>query len=266
VSAAIELFEKTGFHAEFDGDFGTMTTDPPLRFRRVVRSKSDVSGVLLDGAGMEEETELYWIFQLVDAGPAASTFDERGVTYACVLLPSKKIGKEFVKTQGHYHPAMPGVSLEYPEVYSYLFGRIYLLMQRRASNRFEVLDDCVLIDMEEWGSVTIPPGYAHVLINPSAEPAAIAGLYSTAFQPDYGPFVGLKGAAYFLIDDAGERLVANAEYDQAPELRRLPAQSESAFVAPDPSTSLWTSFLRDPDRYAFITDPAAALARFGARE
>ena len=47
-------------------------------------------------------------------------------TLAC-FSPSLKIGREFVKTQGHYHPAMPGTTIQYPEVYSHLFGEIYLL-------------------------------------------------------------------------------------------------------------------------------------------
>jgi glucose-6-phosphate isomerase, archaeal len=265
VRTANQLIERTGFQASFDGELGAMQAEPPLHFRRVVRRKADIAEVLFDGAGMNDETELYWIFQLIDAGPHTRSFEDRSTTFACVLLPGRKIGREYVKTQGHYHPAMPGISLEYPEVYSHLFGDVYLLMQRKSDDRPESLDDCVLIDMRAWGSVTIPPGYAHVLINSSPEPAAVAGLYCTRFQPDYQPFARMAGAAYFLIDDGGECIIDNPRYDHAPVLRRPASQADADFVAPDPSRPLWTSYLRDPDRYAFVAESAAALAKFGTK-
>ncbi len=253
---------RTGFPATFDGTRGELETDNTVQFNRVVRTKGHIANVLPEGVGVDPTEELYWIFQLIDAGADQVTFDDAGLTYACVLLPSKKVGREFVKTQGHYHPRMRGADLEYPEVYSHLFGRIYLLLQRRAGEQNDVVDDVVLIDMHEWGTVTIPPGYAHVLINPSPEPAAIAGIYSSAFQPDYLPFVEMGGAAWFLIDDGGEAFVPNPRYASAPPVRRPAAGSDPLFLAPDGDDALWSAFLERPERYAFLSDPVAAVQRF----
>ena len=261
---AIDLLEKkAGFPIEFDGETGQLVTPAPLAFNRVVRTKGDIAKVLVDGDDTPDAAHLYWIFQLTDAGPDQHLFDAAETTYACVLLPSRMVGREFVKTQGHYHPSMPGTSLEYPEVYSHLFGDIYLLLQRRAGQRPEAIADFVILDMKAWGAVTIPPGYAHVLINASGAPAAIAGIYATSFKPDYHPFVDLGGAAYFMVDDAGESLIPNPRYEQVPRLRRPAPGSDPAFLAPDGSEQLWTSFLDDPQRYAFIADPEAALEKFG---
>jgi glucose-6-phosphate isomerase len=257
---------RAGFPVTFDGWHGRLRTDDTLRFNRIVRTKGDIAKVLPEGRDMDDAEELYWIFQLADAGSHQSSFDDSGLTYACVLLPSKKVGREFVKTQGHYHPRMPGTNLEYPEVYSHLFGQIYLLLQRRAGSQSEAIEDLVLIDMSEWGTVTIPPGYAHVLINPSAEPAAIAGIYSTAFKPDYLPFVEMGGAASYLIDDNGEQFIPNRRYTSAPPIRRPPAQSDPHFLAPDGGEPLWSSFLERPERFSFLCNPEAAIRRFdGAR-
>jgi glucose-6-phosphate isomerase len=251
-----------GFPATFDGERGQLQTEAPLHFNRVVRTKGDIANVLPEGRDMDEAEELYWIFQLSDAGSHQSSFDDCGLTYACVLLPAKKVGREFVKTQGHYHPRMPGTYLEYPEVYSHLFGQIYLLLQRRAGRRNDAIEDLVIIDMDDWGTVTIPPGYAHVLINPSAQPAAIAGLYSSAFQPDYLPFVEMGGAASYLIDDNGEQFIPNRRYARVPPIRRPPAQSDSHFLAPDGGQPLWSSFIEQPERFAFLSNPEAAIRRF----
>jgi glucose-6-phosphate isomerase len=255
--------DRAGFPVTFDGQSGLLHSESPLRFNRAVRTKADVSKVLLDGEEINDSTELYWIFQLADAGQEQEVFDAIGVTYACVLLPSMKIGREFVKTQGHYHPPMPGTTIQYPEVYSHLFGEIYLYLQRRRDERPTVVDDCVLIDMREWSSVTIPPGYAHVLINPSSAPAAIAGLYASKFKPDYLPFVELGGAAHYLIDDNGERFIPNQRYEQSVPVRRPEPGSEQAFVAPDGEGPLWSSFLENPESYAFVANSDAAMQKFG---
>ncbi|MBX3070679.1 MAG: hypothetical protein KF883_09305 [Thermomicrobiales bacterium] len=263
MTAVDTLVQRAGFPVEFDGEEGALVTSAPLVFNRVVRTKADIAKVLVDGGGIPDDTHLYWIFQLADAGADQQRFEATETTYACVLLPSRKVGREYVKTQGHYHPPMPGTTIEYPEVYSHLFGDIYLLLQRRAGQRPEVIEDFVILDMKAWGAVTIPPGYAHVLINASDAPAAIAGIYATSFKPDYHPFVDLGGAAYFMVDDAGESLIPNPRYERVPRLRRPAPGSDPAFLAPEGAEQLWTSFLENPERYAFVADPQAALEKFG---
>src|SRR4029450_12931022 len=143
-----------------------------------------------------------------------------------------KVGREFVKSQGHYHPSMPGSTVAYPEVYTHIWGDVLLLLQRRTRDHADRLDDCVLIDLRDSGTVTIPPGYAHILINPSSQPAAIAGLYSRAFSRVSEPIARMAGAAYYVIDDAGVRAIPNARYTAPPPLRRLADSAGTPFAPP----------------------------------
>jgi glucose-6-phosphate isomerase len=185
------------------------------------------------------------------------------LAFSCVLVPPSRVGREYAKTQGHYHPAMPGAGLSYPEVYTHYVGVLYLLLQRRLNGQAARLNDCVLIEMQPGGSIMVPPGYAHILINPSDTPAVMAGLYSPEFAADYRPIRSLAGAAYFLVNAGGqETIVANERYELAPPLRRLVEVGTTRFAPPDDTQPLWTSFVRDPGRYRMLTDTDAALRYF----
>ncbi len=79
-------------------------------------------------------------------------------------------------------------------------------MQRRAAPEHHLLDDCVLYKMIAGQSITIPPGYAHILINPSREPGLMAGLYSLDSVHNYDPIDSMKGAAYYLTERNGQEM------------------------------------------------------------
>jgi glucose-6-phosphate isomerase len=186
-----------------------------------------------------------------------------GLTFGLVLLPSLKVGKEFVKTHGHYHSSIPGVQIGFPEVYTHYFGDLYLFMQRREPGSNIRLDDCVVFKMKPGRSITIPPGYAHILINPSGSPALMGGLYSPQAAHDYGPIRQTAGGAYYFISDDGlERTLPNPCYEFCPPLRALEELTGTSFAPPDDRRPLWSSFIEDPQRYAFINDPDAAKLHF----
>ena len=91
-------------------------------------------------------------------------------------------------------PRCRAATFRYPEVYAHLFGEPLLLLQRRRADLADQIDDCVLIVLKDGSKVTIPPGYAHILINPSERPALVVGLYSQSFSPVYEPIVQMGGA------------------------------------------------------------------------
>jgi glucose-6-phosphate isomerase len=260
----VDLSLAAGFPLTLDTETVTLTGDDTVRFGRVSRCLSDLLPVLCDADGLAPTTELYWTCPLVEAGAAATILEAHDLTYSCVLLPPLKIGREFVKTQGHYHPRMRGGDLSFPEVYTHLWGEPLLLLQRRQHDHADRIDDCVLIPLRDGVSVTIPPGYAHIVINPTVQPAAIAGLYSRAFAPIYEPVVRMAGAAYYLVDDAQTPAIPNPRYAMHPPLQRLSDPTGTRFAPPDDTRPLWTSFLADPDRYDFLSDAGAARRRFAS--
>jgi glucose-6-phosphate isomerase len=262
----LDLLATAGLPLTLDTETNQFVSSDGVVFERDARCLDELRDVLFTPDGIDPNRELYWIFPLRDAGDSTAVFDDADLTYSFVLLPPGLIGSEFVKTRGHYHPEMPESDLEYPEVYSHIFGRPYLLMQHRSEYRSDHLDDCVLIELTDGQSVMIPPGYAHILINPTNQPAVVAGLYSKAFKGSYDPITVMEGAGYFFLDNRGEHIAANPRYAVCPPLRRLSNLADTPFEPPDGDRPLWSSFLEEPSRYDFLTDPEAARLLFAVKE
>lgn len=264
----LDLTAAAGFPLAFDPQTLEISTGNGIQFDRVARHKALMRDVLMEPDAAADDTELYYNLVLKNAADADMDVLRRSnLAFSCVLLPPLKIGAEYVKTHGHYHPNMAGSSLAYPEVYTHYYGTLYLLMHRRIGDDAARLNDCVLYKMHPGRSITIPPGYLHVLINPSDEPALMAGLYCADSYPEYAPVIQMQGAAFYLVENDGEpKVVANPRYISCPPLVMLDELANSPFAPPCGDAPLWLSFLNDPTAYAILYDAAAAEAWFTAEK
>jgi glucose-6-phosphate isomerase len=262
----LDLSHFAGFSLWFDPQALDIEVDAELTFERGCRTAHEMREVLLAPETLAPETELYYLYHLVQA-PARvmQSLGQYDLTYGPVLLPPRRIGREYIKTSGHYHPPLAGTSHGFPEIYTQLHGRLLLFLQKRDPANPERLADCALVEMTPGFVITIPPGYAHVLINATDEPALMAGLYGKAFKPDYQPVRARRGLAYYLVaDNGGIAVEPNPRYPDAPPLRRLGDLIGTPFEPPEPEVPVWQSFVTHPEIYAFLTQPDAALVRFGA--
>jgi glucose-6-phosphate isomerase len=260
----IDLSPLAGFPLYFDPYNLLLESSGEFEFRSSSRQVSELKDVLLwpDALpGDHEAYRLYFPLKLPEA--AQRSLDRYELTYGPVLLPALKIGQEFIKTHGHYHPLIPGTPHSYPEIYTQLYGNLFLLLQKRITPDTDDLADCVIVEMLPGFSITLPPGYSHVLINASPEPALMAGLYGVRFKPDYTPIKRRQGQAYYLLSsEPGMRIEPNPKYPDAPPLHWLNDLNGTPFEPPDPGRPVWTAFLEKPEKYEFLTQPEAALQRF----
>ncbi len=261
-----DLSQYVGFPLEFDPAVLQIATPADMVFERQSRQGQHLQDVLLSPEAVAPDADVYYLFypkRLPSEAQAA--LDSYALTYSLVLLPSLCIGREFVKTAGHYHPPIPGTALPYPEVYTQLYGTLHLLLQKRDPCDPEQIEDCRLVEMTPGFSLTIPPGYAHVLINTTQEPGLMAGLYGRDFKPDYRPVRHKRGLAYYLVADNGAvSIQPNPNYERVPPLQYLTELQATPFDYPDAGRPLWSSFLDSPHRYAFLTQPSEVLRLFGA--
>ncbi len=262
----IDLSNLAGLPLKFDPEtFEVITRE--IQFTREPRFLEEMRVVLQDTSHPVTDDIHYWNFKMSSAGEFSSRFQERHLTFGLVLLPPGKVGKEFVKTHGHYHSAIPGSQIGYPEVYTHFYGTLNLLLQRRRNPEDTQPDDCALFRMIPGQSITIPPGYAHILINPSNQPGLMAGLYSLDSIHNYAPIKRMAGAAYYVIHlDGQTHYEPNPAYTNLPPLRILTNLEGTPFEPPDQQMPLWQSFITDPDRYAFLYDPNLAKSRFAAED
>src|SRR3989344_2426713 len=68
----------------------------------------------------EAPSEFYYMYRNVCLENDRQKISENGLRYDITILPPFKVGSEFNKTFGHFHPKVPGMQSHYPEVYEVL--------------------------------------------------------------------------------------------------------------------------------------------------
>ncbi|KXA91913.1 glucose-6-phosphate isomerase [candidate division MSBL1 archaeon SCGC-AAA259D18] len=194
-------------------EFGEVTREPDIRLAK------DMKEVIQDIDWLEEnkDAELYYMYRDLWHEEDEEKILSEGLRYDITVIPPLKMGCEYVKTKGHYHPeAAPGIT--YPEIYEVLEGEAHYLLQKRSSQA--EVEDVVLIQAEAGNKALIPPNYGHITINPSEETLKMANWVDRNFDSIYKDILELGGGAYFEMVGGG--LVKNENYEQIAELRYAP--------------------------------------------
>ena len=170
------------------------------------------------------------------------------------VIRAGRIGREYIKTAGHYHPLKEGTDTSYPEVYEVLSGRAHYLLQTEPG---EDGVEALLIEAFPGDKVLIPPGYGHITINPGNVPLIMSNWVAAGFASVYGPVRELGGGAYFEIAAAGggEEFIVNPNYRPLePAARRWKISPNSALWRA--ARCIWN--FKNPDQFAF-PDPSGKL-------
>ena len=173
---------------------------------------------------------------------------EKNVRYDYTFTNPGKIGKEYIKTYGHYHPEAEN-GLSFPEIYEILEGEAIFVIQK-PGRRIDHIEDLIIVNAKAGDKILIPPNYGHVMINPTQKMLKSCNWVSRGFSSIYNPYTNLKGAAYYFTEDGWIR---NEKYEIVPQPRftrpRLPKElglkrSEEVY-----------KLVRDPEKLDFLNNP-----------
>ncbi len=166
-----------------------------------IRYLNDMKEVIYDKKWLKTapNLELYYMYRGIKK--------EGNLRYDITIIPSRMLGKEFVKTKGHEHIG------KYGELYMVLEGEAIYLMQKRKGEKIE---DVYAVKTKKSDVVIIPPGYAHVSINSSKKDLKMANWISEDCKSDYQMFEKLQGACYYYTKKGW---VKNKNYKKIPKLR-----------------------------------------------
>lgn len=147
----------------------------------------------------EDERALYYMYRALNLSEHRELFQEKGIRYDVTVLEPGRIGLEYIKTAGHYHPLKPGASCTYPEVYEVLHGRACYLIQKPhdLQDPRQGLAQVIVVDAGPGDKVLIPPDFGHITINPGTDFLVMSNLVASAFQSVYEPLVEMGGGGYF---------------------------------------------------------------------
>lgn len=176
------------------------------------------------------------------------------IRYDITVIPPFLMGKEFVKTKGHYHP-LAVKKLSYPELYEVLKGEsIFLLQERGAAAEVK---DLIVLKCKKGDKILVPPNYGHIIINPANKILKTANWISSKFSPLYEEIEKMNGFCYFALKKNSRiNWVKNKKYKKVPRIRLKKSVIPPKFQIPASKpiyslirTPLILKFLNKPEEY-----------------
>ncbi|MCR4398819.1 MAG: glucose-6-phosphate isomerase [Firmicutes bacterium] len=198
--------------------------------------------------------ELYYMYRGVFLPEHREMAAAHRVRYDITVIRPGKIGGEYVKTAGHYHPSAPGGEMAYPEVYEVLHGRAHYLLQRPEGDPASIAD-VIVVDAAPGDKVFIPPGYGHVTINPGEGPLVMTNCVASTFSSEYEQYRITRGAAYYEVESGNRGMfVPNDRYRLKPA-PRLVKPVDAPALGLHAGVPLYRCFTSEPERFAFLERP-----------
>lgn len=238
----------------------TLAPDGQLRFGSglapvapVVRRLSDMRGVLRQRQA-EGPEELYFMYRDVARDGDRERLRAAGLRYDVTVIRPGRIGDEYVKTAGHYHPAAGAGDVTYPEIYEVAAGKALFLLQR-AAPPYRSVTDVVAVAAGPGERLLVPPGYGHITINPGPGLLVLTNVVEASFVSVYEPVQALQGGAYYAVaGPEGVAFVVNERYGDVPPLRRAqaPHWPEYGIV---PEAPLYRDVAAAPERFRYLVEP-----------
>ncbi|VVB98608.1 Glucose-6-phosphate isomerase [uncultured archaeon] len=171
-----------------------------------------------------------------------------GLRYDITIIPPKKIGEEYSKTYGHYHPVAEG-RLTYPEIYQVLDGRAIFILQKKRSDGSV---DAIVTYGEKGQVVLIPPNWGHATVNATHDDVLVmANLVADGFESDYQDYKENRGAAYYVTDFGLEQ---NGQYVVRGTEKKKPEEINAKYGLE--CSDLLREFWANPSKFEFLKRPS----------
>jgi glucose-6-phosphate isomerase, archaeal len=224
--------------------FGNKSQDPDIRHL------FDMTDVIFDQTWLAgaEDFDLYFMYRDLYLSRAdREKLLAQGLRFDITIIPPGMLGREYMKTAGHYHPLVPGGRVTYPELYEVLEGEALYLLQNKD------MSDVVVVYASAGDKVLVPPDYGHVTINRSNKTLKMSNFVARDFSSLYEPYRECGGGAYFFTK---EGWIQNPRCSQAVDLRRgeAPDSSSLARIGLDKNREMYP-LLREGGALEYLNKP-----------
>ncbi len=212
---------------------------------------------------------IYWMYRHTGRKIDAGLYEAHALRYDLSSFRSVMLGREYMKTSGHYHPNIAGTAVAYPEIYEVLYGEALYVMQKMvdygASPEDAEVEDVIVARVRAGQKIIMPPGYGHVTINTLDTPMLMSNWVSGAFNSFYGSVEECRGFAWYLVEEDGEpQWIANPNYKRGvPEIRFAEVR-EVPELGVTWDTPMYSACVQAPEKFEFVNDPAKYEAQIWA--
>ncbi|MFH1678083.1 MAG: glucose-6-phosphate isomerase family protein, partial [Candidatus Omnitrophota bacterium] len=246
----IDLKETSGLNLKLDIDRPELVFGEGIEFSQPgIRTIDQMREVLLDKA-LNQPQQLYYMYRDVHRFSYKDKLEKNKLRYDVTVIKPFYLGKEFMKTAGHYHPG------DFGELYELVYGRCFCLLQRPKTGEDEIIEEVIIVEAVAGQKIVIPPGFGHILINPGPDYLVTSNWVSSCFSSRYELYKKNQGAAYFITHFNGQL---------------QPQSGAGALVEKrTPNLKINTGILKNPHLKSVaeigFAKPAKQLSRFGLSE
>lgn len=251
----LDLSKIAGVDVSLTADARLMFGEPMSPMVESVRQIDSLSAVWMDPSvsGPDDIYRVYWGAYRADD---QAIFAAHDLDHAYVVLFPGRHGQEYNKTQGHYHPPLPGTAASTPELYKVLHGRGYFALQRSLPPFTEV-DDVVLVEAVAGDVFHVAPNYGHLTINLGDEPLVFEAFLSTNLTPVTDPYRARRGGTHYVVHGPNHspEVAPNERYGALPPLRRCSSADMERWETRW-GHLCYTQVVQHPEEFHYLVDPA----------
>ncbi|MFA6136246.1 MAG: glucose-6-phosphate isomerase family protein [Candidatus Paceibacterota bacterium] len=193
--------------------------------------------------GLAKDKKLYYIYRNACTRKDQPLFEKEGLRYDLTLIFPGKIGRETIRTIGHFHKST--IKKKFREEYQVISGNALFILQNIKTKK------TFIIPRKERQRVFIPKGFGHITANASDKNSLlIANIFSN--QPnisDYSSFKKHHGPSWYPVLK-GNKIVfeRNPNYKSFPKPEsRIPKR-----FTPSKTSSLYKEFVKSPKKFHFL--------------
>jgi glucose-6-phosphate isomerase len=194
--------------------------------------------------------ELYYMYRDLHKTGDEKIIRRNALRYDVTIIRADRLGNEFMKTAGHYHPG------DYGELYEVVSGEAWCLLQKPNAKDKRVIEDVILVKAKAQDKIVIPPGYGHILINLAKEDLVTSNWVSSKFSSEYELYKKAHGAAYYIFEDnSGERFEVNPYFKEVAKIRPAKPAKEIKKFGISLGVPMYQLLHREVNKLDFLNNP-----------
>lgn len=214
-----------------------------------VRTLQQMREVLMDKK-ISRPQELYYMYRDVYAKADKPLLDRHGLRFDVTVIRPDMLGRELMKTAGHYHPG------DFGELYEVVSGRCCCLLQRHKEDDFRVIEEVIAVEAQAGDKIVIPPKFGHILINPGPGYLVTSNWVSSRFSSEYELYKKAGGAAYFCAGGpSGQEFVANPFFKGLPGIKLFKAAQKIERFGLISGEPMYPLIKADAEKLEFLNRP-----------
>ena len=245
----MDLRESLGLSVESDG-LALAYDNNEINVKNLIiyKIKDLMSGLIQnDWEGKNEEEEVFRVYEGIRRVEDKELWED--IRFDVLILQPGKLGSICKSTLGYYRSKAENGYI-YPEIYQVVDGYAEILLQQ-PGEKHEQVKDVVILRVQKFDVLVVPPIYGVSIINPSEKSAILARIRADEAKEISDFFKKTRGPCYLRMIE--RRWNFNENYEEIPQLRLGEPQNKWKTIKR--GIPMYASYIYRPKHFQTLVEP-----------